>query len=152
MGFLSNKKVRYDLVTRESFEKFLLNLTLMKFSDFVEVFIINIWCRNTIYMNDCLLLAGNHSLGGGEKCQSINFTRSSNENKFVHENYLLQFPGYRNVFDFRHLCSYLHSRSAEESLKVITGLIQYAWLKLKRMTFYHYAALKMRFFRTIFGI
>ena len=42
-GFLSNKRVRYDLMTPSRwenycFEEFLLNLSLMQFNDFVQVF------------------------------------------------------------------------------------------------------------------
>lgn len=50
-GFLSNKRVRYDLVTPKRWEhccseELLLNLALLKFNDFVKVLIIDICCRN----------------------------------------------------------------------------------------------------------
>ena len=51
-GFLSKKRVSYDLVTpkrRESYcsEELLLNLALLKFNDFIRVFSIDICCINT---------------------------------------------------------------------------------------------------------
>lgn len=51
-GFLSNKRVWYDLVTPKRWERcrseeLLLKLALLKFNDFVEVFIVDICCRNT---------------------------------------------------------------------------------------------------------